>query len=580
MTGHQDSRDEVLRMLQGVVKSAYVLGIALLVGLSVSRLEANQGESAQYESALLVVLDVSGSMKESVEGGVKRELAQRGLLRTLENMPARAAIGLRLLGQGSTDDECTATATAVEFGPFARPEWEAALDDVRWDGATPLVYSMRAALSDLHKVNALRREMLIIGDGEETCGEDPVGIAREEAGDIPIHTISLGENVSPQLAGIALVTNGTYTRAFDETSFSEATTEAISQIPGPARVDLAGSTTSWLEVILDVSNSMWGQIDGRPKIELAREALSGALSDLPSNVAVGLRAYGHRVSVEDKEAGCTDTEQLLAPAPGNGPAIIGMAKGLTPRGQTPIARSLQESARDMREQGSGGVILLVSDGVESCGGDPVAVAAELSASGLDVVLHTVGLGVIAEEAAALSALAEAGGGRYFNAPSGAELLEGVGTAVRSSAEFVLQRDQLGSFPSYVARVRGGEIVSESEVIELGTYSFTEHMFREQRYFAVPGQPGEALILSGMVCALEIGRTRAGVITYINSTNMMMAEGVDSEGERVRRTTLLVRGDMGTWEETQIPVGNDGFARFRIGRTQGTVNRDMIFRLTR
>ena len=72
MTGHQDSRDEVLRMLQGVVKSAYVLGIALLVGLSVSRLEANQGESAQYESALLVVLDVSGSMKESVEGGVKR----------------------------------------------------------------------------------------------------------------------------------------------------------------------------------------------------------------------------------------------------------------------------------------------------------------------------------------------------------------------------------------------------------------------------------------------------------------------------------------------------------------------------
>ena len=33
--------------------------------------------------------------------------------------------------------------------------------------------------------------------------------------------------------------------------------------------------------------------------------------------------------------------------------------------------------------------------------------------------------------------------------------------------------------------------------------------------------------------------------------------------------------MGTWEETQLPVGNDGFFRVRIGRTQGTVNRDIL-----
>ena len=69
---------------------------------------------------------------------------------------------------------------------------------------------MRAALDELRGTNAVQREMLIIGDGEETCGEDPVGVARAEADGVRIHTISLGEAVSHQLAGIALVTNGTY----------------------------------------------------------------------------------------------------------------------------------------------------------------------------------------------------------------------------------------------------------------------------------------------------------------------------------------------------------------------------------
>ena len=76
----------------------------------------------------------------------------------------------------------------------------------------------------------------------------------------------------------------------------------------------ADTSARRLEVILDVSNSMWGQIDGRAKIELAREALAGALVDLPADLPVGLRAYGHRVSFENEVEGCTDTERLLVRA--------------------------------------------------------------------------------------------------------------------------------------------------------------------------------------------------------------------------------------------------------------------------
>ncbi|MEE8117175.1 MAG: hypothetical protein V3T28_08715 [Gemmatimonadales bacterium] len=543
------------------------------------------GPADRADRALLVVLDVSGSMNEAVPGGVKRDLARRGLLRTFEAMPEGTLTGLRLLGQGVSSDECAASESAVAIAPFAASDWEAALDRVRWDGATPLVYSMRAALDELRGTNAVQREMLIIGDGEETCGEDPVGVARAEADGVRIHTISLGEAVSHQLAGIALVTNGTYSRAFDETSFGVATGGAIpngQQRPDAESVARGADTSARrLEVILDVSNSMWGQIDGRAKIELAREALAGALVDLPADLPVGLRAYGHRVSFENEVEGCTDTERLLVPTAGNGPVIVELANALTPRGQTPIARSLEEAGSDLRSEGGAAVILLVSDGAESCGGDPAEVAAALRASGLHVVVHAVGLGVTADEATALSALAEAGGGAYFDAPTADDLLEGVTTAAQTGTGFVLRQDEIPGFPRDAVRVRGGESAAEAELLEEGTYySFAEHTFRAEQYFTIGGTPGETLTLRGMVAALEIGRTRAGVVTFQGFPNMMMGHRVDAAGERLKGGGLRVRGDMGTWAELELEIGDDGLARFQLGRAQGNVHRDMVFTVVR
>ena len=561
-------------MVRALISALLVVGV-----LAAERLGADDGPA---DRALLVVLDVSGSMNEAVAGGIKRDLAWRGLLRSFEALPDGTLTGLRFLGQGPSDDECTASESAVAFAPFEASDWERARSRVRWDGATPLVYSMREAFDELRRANAVQSELLIIGDGEETCGEDPVGVARAEADGIRIHTISLGEDTSHQLAGIALVTNGTYARAFDESTFETATGVVIPAVDiEPSAGGDQVSAPNRLEVILDVSNSMWGQIDGRAKIELARDALAGALKDLPADVPVGLRAYGHRVDFENKIDGCADTERLLAPAAGNGPAVVDLANTLTPRGQTPIARALEETGADLQTEGGTAAILLVSDGAESCGGDPEATAADLRASGLQVVVHTVGLGVAADEAAALSALAEAGGGTYFDAPTADDLLKGLTNAVRTSTGFVLQQDEAPIFPADALRVRGGESVAEADVVEAGVYhSFTAHMFREERYFAVRGAPGETLKLRGMVAALEIGRTRAGDVTFQGFPNMMMGRGVDALGERIKGRRLLVRGDMGTWAELDLPVGDDGLARFVLGRAQGNVHRDMVFTVAR
>lgn len=550
-----------------------------VIGLGPARAAQTPAAGPIADRALMILLDVSGSMKEDVRGGIKNDLAVQGLLATLASLPSNTDVGLRLMGEGPAADQCGATRQAIEVGPFAREPWNQVLGGIQWTGATPLVHSMRAALEDLRQAPAARRELLIIGDGDETCGKDPVGVARAEAGGIRIHAISLGEDVSHQLAGIALVTGGTYARAFDAASFAEATGTAVPSAP-PATGSAPAAGTGQLEIVLDLSNSMWGQVNGTARIDLARQALSAALENFPAGIPVGLRAYGHRVSVDNKEAGCADTERLIAPAPGKGPEIATLAGTLQPKGQTPIARSLEEAGADLARSGGSGVIVLVSDGVESCGGDPEAVARQLRASGIDVVIHTVGLGVNDVDGAALAALAAAGGGRYFDAGDASALTDSINTAVESSREFILERDVVARFPSPIVRVAGGATVAGTEILEPAYYSFTDHLFKEQRYFAVRGAPGTTITIRAMVCALEIGRTRAGIVTFQGSPNMMFVERTDANGERLRGQSLNVRGDMGSWHHLVVDVGADGLARFRIGRPQGNIHRDMLFHIVR
>ena len=245
--------------------------IVTLVGFGAVLLGSVEAARAQASTkALLVVLDVSGSMKEPVEGGVKSDLATRCVFRTLSRLPANTHVGLRLLGDGS-DDECAASRLALPFATFEQDRWGNAFERVPWNGATPLTYTLRQALADLEIVQATDKEMLVVGDGEETCGEDPVAIARAEANGIRIHTISLGMQISHQLAGIALVTGGQYRTAFDEESFEAAIEEALPEGLPEAATGTVSATPAVVELILDVSNSMWGQIDGRVKMDwLAR----------------------------------------------------------------------------------------------------------------------------------------------------------------------------------------------------------------------------------------------------------------------------------------------------------------------
>ena len=163
-------------------------------------------------------------------------------------------------------------------------------------------------------------------------------------------------------------------------------------------------------IVLDGSGSMWGQIDGRPKLEIAREALGEVLRDLPAGGEVGLMAYGHR-----EKGSCEDIELLVPPAQGTGPAIAAAANALQFKGKTPLSEAVRRAAAELRSTEEKATVILITDGIETCAADPCALGAELEASGVDFTAHVVGFGLSEDEGAQVACLANATGGLYLAA---------------------------------------------------------------------------------------------------------------------------------------------------------------------
>jgi Mg-chelatase subunit ChlD len=186
-----------------------------------------------------------------------------------------------------------------------------------------------------------------------------------------------------------------------------------------------------VEIVVDASKSMWGQIDGQSKMEIAKTTLEEVSYWLPEDFDLALRAYGN-TSSSDKN-NCADSSLLVPFGERNREYVRHAIAGLRPTGQTPIAYALNQAAGDFGSLQSDRTLVLVSDGIESCGGDPVTAAYALRQQGIVVHLIGFGLGNAAEEdAASLQAVANASGGRYVTAGSAEELKAALAETVATS----------------------------------------------------------------------------------------------------------------------------------------------------
>lgn len=174
-----------------------------------------------------------------------------------------------------------------------------------------------------------------------------------------------------------------------------------------AGLGFAAADNSKLVVILDASNSMWGQIEGRHKIEIARATLVSLLETQAEQANITLLTYGSQ-----RKSDCSDIK-LVSGSPAE---MLQQVAGINPKGRSPISAAITQAATASHQ------ILLISDGQESCGNDPCATARELKATYPDLQIHVAGFHgdpdpqlqciadntggklVLASDAAALSAL--------------------------------------------------------------------------------------------------------------------------------------------------------------------------------
>ncbi|WP_274426384.1 vWA domain-containing protein [Chelativorans sp. YIM 93263] len=185
-------------------------------------------------------------------------------------------------------------------------------------------------------------------------------------------------------------------------------------------------------VVFDGSNSMWGQIDGTAKIEVAREAMERLVGDWTEGTNVGLMAYGHR-----REGDCNDIETMIAPGPFDREDFMGQIRGISPKGKTPLTSAVEQAAEGLAYRDNPATVVLITDGIESCQRDPCALAEELEQMGVGFTAHVVGFDLEGEEQAAVACMAERTGGRFVAANNADELssaLSEVGTVVAEAPE--------------------------------------------------------------------------------------------------------------------------------------------------
>ena len=183
----------------------------------------------------------------------------------------------------------------------------------------------------------------------------------------------------------------------------------------------------YIEYILDASNSMNEKLsDGELKIAAAKRVLCGLIDNIAaerSDANVGLRIYGASFDPSmSKEKGCLDSVLVAPIVPINADLIKQEVMAAEATGYTPIAYSLELASQDFPSgEENNNMIVLVSDGKESCGGDPVAIAEQLNAQGYNIKIYSIGFDVDAQTRGQLEAIALATDGAYYDAKDADQL---------------------------------------------------------------------------------------------------------------------------------------------------------------
>lgn len=174
--------------------------------------------------------------------------------------------------------------------------------------------------------------------------------------------------------------------------------------------------TTRILFLLDASGSMYAKLDKDLRINVAKRLLIKVIDSLEGkkNVEVALRVYGH--TAPPNQRNCKDTRLEVPFRKDNHAELKKRIEAIQPKGTTLIAHSLLQSAYDFpREPYTRNIIILITDGIEECAGDPCAVSEALQSQGVILKPFIIGIGSTQEFQKAFECV-----GRYYDANTEAE----------------------------------------------------------------------------------------------------------------------------------------------------------------
>jgi Ca-activated chloride channel family protein len=193
--------------------------------------------------------------------------------------------------------------------------------------------------------------------------------------------------------------------------------------------------------LLDCSFSMKEKLGGgQPqKMEAAKQVLQEGLARIPPDINVGLRVFGQGMGMgmaafSNPLVDCRQTALLVPMGLGNRRSIIEKVRNMRPYGMTPLEFALRQAAEDDLSVCKGQkVLILISDGADTCGGDPCRFIRQLPMLGIKLKVDVVGLDIRDRGARKeLNCVAESSGGKYYDANTAAQLIESVSKSVNTA----------------------------------------------------------------------------------------------------------------------------------------------------
>ena len=178
-------------------------------------------------------------------------------------------------------------------------------------------------------------------------------------------------------------------------------------------------------LVFDASGSMAGtdfNTPPTPRIAKVKQALAKALPQVAAARNIDLIDYGPGPANQ-----CNNIDLLLRPAPYAAEQIMDEIDKLIPAGRTPLTAAVREAAHVLQFPEKPGVVVLLTDGEETCGGDPCKLAQSLRSQGENLTVHVIGYRM-RDTATATGylqsrCLAESTGGLYISVETTDQLIE-------------------------------------------------------------------------------------------------------------------------------------------------------------